>query len=352
MSAIRARIALPDRNRAVRAGGRIAGSIALTLLLVGAVFALAGADPLAAFRALVRGALGNPLGVEQTVELGALLVLAGLAVALPARASLWNVGGEGQIFAGALASVTVALKLSGPDPLVVMVLAVLAGALAGAAVAAIAGALRAFAGANEVLTTLMLNFVVTLLTFYAIGHWFPAAGIRGSTPEVPEAVELPRLLGRDFTGGIVIALACVVIAHVIMTRTRLGLKIRATGANPDAARHNGVRVPHVYLAAFGIGGAFAGLAGAIVVLGIDGLLARDFSPGYGFVGIAVALLARSRPLWIVPAAALFSVVTVGGSYLEAAVGLSADVALVIQGLLLLLLLALWVLPPERAGGGR
>lgn len=331
---------------------RLVASLALTLILVGLIFDLAGADPVAAFEALIRGSLGNPLGVEQTVELAAILVLAGLAVTIPARASLWNIGGEGQIFAGALAAVSVALKLTGPDPAIVMLLALLAGLLAGAAVAAVAGALRALTGANEVLTTLMLNFVIALLTFYAITNWFPAAGIRGSTPEIPRDVELPTLLGGDITSGVILAFACVVAAHVLLTRTRLGLTIRAAGANPEAARHNGIRLGSVYTVSFAIGGAFAGLAGAIVVLGIDGLLARDFSPGYGFVGIAVALLARSRPLLVVPAAALFSVVTVGGSYLESAVGLSADVALVIQGTLLLLLLALWVIPPQRASGAR
>lgn len=351
MSAMGPAIRLPGVPSA-RTAGRVVACLVLTLLVTGLVFAVAGANPYDAFEALIRGSLGNPLGVEQTIELGAVLVLAGLAVAIPARAALWNIGGEGQIFVGALASVTVALKVSGPDPVVVMILAVLAGVLAGTALAALAGALKAVAGANEVLTTLMLNFVVILVTFYAIGHAFPAAGIRGSTPEVTDAAELPNLMGGEITAGVALAILCVVIAHVVMSRTRLGLKIRATGASPDAARHNGVRVASVHVVALSIGGAFAGLAGAIVVLGIDGLLSRDFSPGYGFVGVAVALLARSSPIWIVPAAALFSTITVGGSYLEAVVGLSADVGLVIQGVFLLLLLSLWVLPPERAAGGR
>jgi simple sugar transport system permease protein len=329
---------------------RLVLCLVASVLVTSAVFAIAGADPLAAFEALVRGSLGNRLGVEQTFELAAILVLAGLAVAIPARAKLWNIGGEGQIFAGALAAVTVALEVDAPAA-VLVVLALLAGLVAGALLAAVAGALRAFTGANEVLTTLMLNFVAMLFAYYAITHFFPAAGIRGSTPEVPAAAELPEL-DNDVTAGVLIALVCAAAAYVLLKRTRLGLQIRAAGANPEAAAHNGIDVPLVYVAAFALGGAFAGLAGAIVVLGIDGLLARDFSPGYGFIGIAVALLARSRPLWIVPAALLFSVVTVGGSYLETYVGLSADMALVIQGIFLLLLLAFWVLPPERGAVGR
>ncbi|MEX1141007.1 MAG: hypothetical protein WD993_10105 [Thermoleophilaceae bacterium] len=332
---------------------RLALSLGLTLLLTGMVFQLAGANPFEAFEALIRGSLGNPLGIEQTIELMTLLTLAGLAVAIPARASLWNIGGEGQIFAGALAAVAVALKVGGIPPALVAVMALVAGIAAGAALGAVAGALRAGPGANEVLTTLMLNFVAILATYYAIGHLFAAAGIRGSTPVISRDAMLPDVPGQTFTSGIALALLAALGAWVLLTRTRLGLKIRATGFSPDAARHNGVRVGGVQVTVMALGGALAGLAGAVVVIGIEGLLARDFSPGYGFIGIAVALLARAHPLWIVPAAGLFSVVTVGGSYLEAVVGLSASVALVIEGVLLLLLLAFWVFPPERGvSGGR
>jgi general nucleoside transport system permease protein len=322
----------------------------LTLLLTGAVFQLAGADPLAAYEAILNGALGNSFGVEETVMLSGILALAGLAVAIPARARLWNIGGEGQIFMGALASVWVALKVTGVDPALLTVLAMLAGVLAGAALAAIAGALKTSFGANEVLTTLMLNFIAILLTDYALGHAFASSGLGNTTPPVPSGVGLPDIAGsRELDLGVLLAIVSLGAAYVLVSHTRLGLKIRAVGANADAARNNGVQVGRVSLAAMTIGGAFAGLAGAIVVIGVDGSLARDFSPGYGFIGVAVALLARSRPLLILPAAALFAVLTVGGSYLEPTVGLSASAALLIQGLFVILLLALWVLPPERRG---
>ena len=335
---------------ASRTAAQTVAAAVLTLLVTGAVFQIVGADPFEAFDAILNGALGNPLGVEETVMLSAILALAGLAVAIPARARLWNIGGEGQIFTGALASVFVALKVHGLDPAVLTVLAMCAGVLAGALWAAIAGVLKTRFGANEVLTTLMLNFIAILLTDYSVGHLFPSTGLGNTTPPVPEGVELPDIApGPEFNLGVLLAVLSLGVAHVLLSRTRLGLKIRAVGANSDAARHNGVHVDRVTLAALTIGGAFAGLAGAIVVIGVDGSLARDFSPGYGFIGIAVALLARSRPLWILPAAALFGVLTVGGSYLEPTVGISAAAALVIEGLFIILLLAFWVLPPERRG---
>jgi simple sugar transport system permease protein len=338
------------RNRdSVRIAAHAIAATLLTIVVTGAVFRIVGADPLEAFEAIVDGALGNPLGVEETVMLSGILALAALAVAVPARARLWNIGVEGQIFTGALAAVFVALKVHRLDPALLTVAAMLAGVLAGALWAAIAGLLKTRFGANEVLTTLMLNFIAILLTDYSVGHLFPSTGLGNTTPPVPAGVELPDLTGPEFNLGVVLAILSLGLAHVLLSHTRLGLKIRAVGANSDAARNNGVHVNRVHIAALTIGGGFAGLAGAIVVIGVDGSLARDFSPGYGFIGIAVALLARSRPLWILPAAALFGVLTVGGSYLEPTVGLSAAAALVIEGLFVLLLLAFWVLPPERRG---
>jgi ABC-type uncharacterized transport system permease subunit len=332
-----------------RAAHALAATL-LTLVLTGAVFQLVGADPFAAFEAILNGALGNPFGVEETVMLSGILALAGLAVAIPARARLWNIGGEGQIFMGALASVYVALKVTGLDAALLTPLAMVAGIVAGAALAAIAGWLKTSFGANEVLTTLMLNFIAILLTDYAVGHAFPNVGAGNTTPPVPAGVELPDLAASPYLNlGVFLAAVSLCIGHVLLSRTRLGLKIRAVGANAEAARNNGVNVGRVSLAAMTIGGAFAGLAGAIVVIGVSGSLARDFSPGYGFIGVAVALLARSRPLLILPAAVLFAVLTVGGSYLEPTVGLSAAAALLIQGVFVILLLALWVLPPERRG---
>lgn len=340
-------LGIGTRHRSELMVARIAAATVVTILIAALVFQALGAAPAAVFEAMLDGALGNPLGFKETILLTGILALAGLAVAIPARARLWNIGGEGQIFAGALASVTVALKLPGVDPILLTVLAVLAGVLAGALLGLVAGWLKAEFGAHEVLTTLMLNFIAILFADYAVGHFFPTEGAGNTTPPVPDGVALPELGASWLSVSALIALVAVLFAWLLISRTRLGLKIRALGSNRDAALQNGVKVERVSVAALAIGGAFAGLAGAIIVIGIDGSLARDFSPGYGYIGIAVAMMARSRALWVVPAAFLFAVLTVGGSYLEPTVGLSASTALVIEGLLILLLLAFWALPPER-----
>lgn len=331
---------------------RLAGTIACTTVVSAALVLVAGADPVATLQALIDGSLGHAYGTGQTIMLASVLALVALAAAIPARARLWNVGGEGQMYAGALAAVAVALKLDA-GPALVTVAALAAGMVAGGLVGLVAAWLKIVADANEVLTTLMLNFVVILFADYAITHAFPSEGIAGSTPEVPAGVGLPTIWATaDVDVGVIAALGSIVVAHVLLSRGTLGLKIRAAGSNPDAARQCGVPVGVVFAWSLGLGGAFAGLAGAIVVIGIDGLLAANFSPGYGFIGIAVALLAQARPLWIAPAALLFAVLTVGGSYLEPTVGLSSSAALAIQAIIVLTLLAFWVLPTPASGKAR
>lgn len=350
--------ALPQRLLALRGSSGVSRvvralvAVLFTLVVTGAIFALSGADPFEAYEALVEGSLGNRVGVTNTVMLASILILTALAFAIPARAQQWNIGGEGQLFVGALASVWVALKVKGLDPALLTVLSLLAGLLAGAFWAGIAGVLKVRAGANEVLTTLMLNFIAILAVEYSIAHVFATGGTPSATPAVPAGVELPTLWASTrINYAVVVALVAVLLVYVLLARTVLGLKIRATGFNPDGARHGGIDVGRVQVTSLVLGGAFAGLAGAIVVIGIDHLLALEFSPGYGFIGIAVAMLARSRPLLIVPVAAGFAVLTVGGSFLSAAVGVSSSVALVTQAVLVLMVLALWVVPPERGRGG-
>ncbi|HEY1853662.1 MAG TPA: hypothetical protein VGG40_03680, partial [Solirubrobacterales bacterium] len=218
-------------------------AVAFTLVVTGAIFLLAGADPFEAYEALVHGSLGNRVGFTNTVMLATILTFTALAFAIPARAQQWNIGGEGQLFMGALASVTVALKVGGLDPTVLTVLSLLAGLLAGAVWAGIAGVLKVRAGANEVLTTLMLNFIAVLAVEYSIANLFPTGGTPSATPAVPLGVELPDLWSSTrINYAVVIALVGVILVHLLLSRTVLGLKIRATGFNLDGARHGGINV--------------------------------------------------------------------------------------------------------------
>lgn len=328
----------------------VALALALTAAITSAVFWLAGASPIDAYGALYKGSLGSRFGFEETLMLTGVLILVALAAAVPARAQLWNIGGEGQMFVGALGAVLVGLNLQAPPPLVVIA-ALSAGAAAGALWGAIAGTLKSTLAANEVLTTLMLNFVAILLVDLAITRVFADSGVPSASPHLPIGVELPELWpGAGINLTIVVAVTAAFVAHVLLMRTSLGLRIRAVGLGIDAARNAGLPVARLQALSLALGGAFAGLAGAVIVVGIQGLLVRGFSPGFGFVGIAIAMLARAKPAWVVPSAVLFAALTVGGSYLEPIVGLSASAAILVQAVLVISLLAFWVFPPGRIGG--
>lgn len=331
---------------------RVVVALALTVLVTSVVFWLAGANPLDAYAALYRGSFGNLYGIGETVALTGVLILMALAVALPARAQLWNIGGEGQMFIGALAAVVVGLQLDAP-PVVTTLAALAVGTAAGGLWGMIAGVLKAKLSANEVLTTLMLNFVAILLVDYYISQASIASGIPNATSYLPPGVELAVIIpGTGINLVIVIALAATLLAQFILTRTGFGLRVRAVGSNTDASINAGVGVPRLQVLVMTLGASFAGLAGAVIVVGIQGLLVRGFSPGFGFIGIAIAMLARANPMWIIPSALVFAALTVGGSYLEPAVGLSSSAALIVQAVLLLFLLACWAFPPGRIGGNR
>lgn len=336
-----------------RLGPALHAAIALLLSLVGVgvIIAAVGANPLEAYRAIVEGALGTTDATTQTVMVAVPLALTGLAAAIPFSARLWNVGAEGQMHVGAFAAVAIALTLPAGLPAVLMIpLCVLAALGAGAAWAGIAGVLKAAVGANEVIVTLMLNFVGILLATYAITGIWPE-GIAPQTEKVPGSALLPTILpGTALNLGVLIALAAVVVAWVVMHRTGLGLEIRSIGLNPFASRLNGMNVAKVTVVTFLLAGAFAGIAGSVEVTGDNGALVSNFSASYGFIGIAVALVARLDPLWIVPSAMLFAVLQVGSQSLPAAVGVSTAFGAILISVFIIALLAARVITLRYAEG--
>lgn len=318
----------------------IVAAAAITAVVLGAFFRAIGADPSQAFRGMFVGSVGSMAGLGQTFLVTSPLILTGLAAAIPFSARIFNVGGDGQLVAGAVTATAVGFWLSFLPPLPVVVLALMGGLLGGGLWGAIAGILKAFAQANEVVVTLMLNFVAFALASYAIrGPW--ADPVVPQTRPLPTGVTLPTIWPQAGVNiGIVLALLAAVAGMVILRRTRLGLGIRATGFNKDAARSSGFSVKSVTISTLTIGGAFAGLAGAILVVGTYQALVTNISPNYGFTGIAIALVAGLRPLWIVPTGFLFAAVTVGSNALPAAVDVSTSVSFLVLAVFVLILMAL------------
>jgi ABC-type uncharacterized transport system permease subunit len=314
-------------------------AILATLALCSALILLAGANVFEAYGALFAGALGSRFNLAETVVKAAPLVLTGLAVAVAFRARFWNIGGEGQLLAGAMAAAFVGARESLPGWSLVPAM-IAAGGLAGAATAALPAALRVRLKVDEVVVTLMLNFVI----FYAMtalldGPWKDPLSGYPDSPDIRPEAEFPVLLRatRLHLGVMVAALAAPAI-WLLITRTTLGFEIRAVGANLRAAAHGGISVPRTMLLAAAISGGLAGLAGAGEVGGLHFQVMASLSPGYGYTGIVVAMLAALNPLGVVPSALFFAAIATGAESMSRRTGVPVFLGDVIQGTSLLCML--------------
>lgn len=340
------------RLRRVPTGWRLVAAAALAAGIVAILVAALGANPATAFHALYQGSLGTPFGLGQTVMLAAMLALTGLAAAIPFTARMRNVGGEGQLYIGAVAAMAVGLGFPDGTPHWVMAPAVVvAGALGGALWAAVPGVLKVMVNANEVIVSLMLYFVAILFAQYATTDMWPS-GLALQTRNLPEHALLPTLSSSTgLTLGAPLALVALAAAWVLLARTTLGFQIRAVGLNPHASRSNGIAVGRVRLLSFILGGAAAGLGGAVLVAGMYGGLIAGSAAGFGFLGIAVAIVARLSPAWILPSALLFAALEIGSNTLQVAADISAAIGDVLAGAFVVALLALGVVRmryPEAA----
>lgn len=328
--------------------GLYLGACLVALLLLGALLALLGADPLRAYSAILQSSLGSLGGFAQTLNKATPLLLGGLAVALASRGGYLNIGIDGQIYLGAAFATGLAFLLGGL-PWAIAVPLVLAGGIVGGGLLALPAALlRAYWGVNEIFVTVMLNFIALYTVDYlTTGPWNdPMAGEAISRP-IPAVANLPMLLPRAGAhGGILIALACALLVAWFLSRTIAGYELRATGDNPRAARIGGVNLGRLATVAMTASGAIAGLAGAIEVAGFHQRLIVGLSPGYGYMAILLAVLARRNPIGLIVAAFAFAVLLVGSDSLQRSVNLPASAALVAQAAVLLM-----VILAESARGG-
>ena len=321
-----------------------------TIVVVSLMVAALGEDPFAAIQTILEGSFGDTAALGQTLMVAVPLALCGAAAAIPFTARLWNVGAEGQMHVGAFAAVAVALTLPALPGPVFIPLILIAAIVAGALWAGLAGLLKTAFGANEVIVTLMLNFVAILIATYAITGIWPQ-GVAPSTEQVPDSSVLPVVWsGANVSLALPIALAALVAAWVLMSRTGLGLQIRSIGLNPFASLMNGMRVQTVTVATFAIAGTFAGLAGAMEVIGENKALVTNFSANYGYLGIAVALVARLAPAWIFPSAVLFAALQVGSQSLPASTGIPTSFGQIIIAAFVLGLLGARVIRLRYAEG--
>jgi general nucleoside transport system permease protein len=305
------------------------GAALASLALAAVPLLLAGADVGRAFALMWGGVFGSLFTVTETLTRATPLILTGLAAAVAFRARLWNIGAEGQLYLGALAAVTLGTGMVEAPAWAMVPLVLVAGAAAGAVGLIVPALLKTRFGADEVVTTLLLNFVILL--FVQIMLEGPLQDPMGmgwpQSAPVVDAATLPALVERmRLHAGLLIGLAAAVLLHVAMTRTVWGVRIRAVGANPAAARHAGISVPGTFLGVAILSGALAGVAGAGEVAGLKGYLTADLSPGYGYTGIVVAMLARLSPLGVIASALFIAAVFVGADTMSRAIGVSSYLA--------------------------
>ncbi len=321
----------------------------VTAFALGAIMMVAlGANPFTGYKALFSGAFGSKRDLADTAIKAMPLLLVGTGICISFRARVINIGGEGQMVAGALLATVTALAVPGPPPVVLVPLVLLAGIVGGAAWGAIPGALKAYLGVNEILSTIMLNIVaVQVMNYLLHGPLIdPAENLIPQTARLSPNADLPVLLeGTRLHLGVVVALVAAVAAWVFLWRSTTGYRLRAAGANPDAARYAGIAVKRMTTLALTASGAMCGLAGAVLVFGseshrfvTDGS-STGFTGSAGFNGIVAALFGGLHPLLTIPASILFGGLLVGANAMQRAIQIPVSLVIAVNGLVVVFVAA-------------
>ena len=321
----------------------------LTAIIIGGiVIAAVGGNPFAAYSGLFEGAFGSVKALSETAVWASPYIFAGLAVALAFKGGLFNIGAEGQLALGAVASAWVGYALPGilgfELPMIIhLPLAVGAGMLFGFIWGAIPGALKAYTGAHEVINTIMMNYIaLNMVSFLLNGPMKDKnpLNVIARTPEIAAGARIPVIFeGLRIHWGFVLALIVAFLVWWLLWKTTLGFEIRTVGSNPDAAKYAGINVKRIMTLTLALSGMLSGLAGTIEVTALNYRHELGFSSGYGFDAIAIALLGKTHPAGVVLAAILFAAMRNGATRMQFLTQIPVDIISVIQALILLFVAA-------------
>lgn len=319
----------------------------IAALAVGAIMLLViGADPLEAFGAMWEGAFGSTNALAETLVKAAPLLFVGLGICISFRGNVINIGGEGQMIIGAILAILLGLNLPGAPGWLVILMALIAGFVGGAFWGSIPGFLKAYFNVNEILSTIMMNAIaVQLMNFLLRGpmidpEQLDKASRIPQTARLIDAYRLPRLAPTRLHLGVLIAVVLAIAVYFLLWRTTLGYQIRAVGQNPDAARYAGINVKRNIVIALLLSGAFAGLAGAVQVYGVNYRMITDgsatgFTGSAGFNGIVAALFGQLHPLGAIPASVLFGAMLVGANKMQRVVQVPSALIVALNGLIVI-----------------
>ncbi len=319
-------------------------SILSALLVSTVIIIIAGRDPVMIFQKMLQATLGSRYGTGQVLFRMTTLILVGLAVALPFQVRLFNIGAEGQLQMGAFAAAMTGAMLPASLPsLSAISLCAVAAMGAGACWAMLAGVLKVRFGVNEVISTIMLNFIAQGITGYLLTYHFALPSTVHTSPVIDAAIipsfsSLTGLFAKSPANFSTLLSPCVALLFwVILFKSRFGFEMRATGLQPEAARYGGINAGMHTLTAMGIGGAAAGLGAANILLGYKHYYEAGMTGGIGFTGIAVALLAGAHPLWIMLSALFFALLEYGGLTVNAYI--PKDIFMMIEAITILLVIS-------------
>ena len=324
-------------------------AIGIGLLMGAIVLAFVGTHPGEAYREIARGAFGSVYGLSETLVKATPLLLAGLGVGVAFRAGVWNIGAEGQLYMGAMGGTWIALTYPAlPAPLL-QPLMIIAGCLAGAFWGLIPAVLRTRWRVNEIISSLMCNYIAILwVDFLVYGPWKdPRAFGFPFAPPLPQTARLPSIPGSRVHLGLLLGLLAATGLAVLLKHTRLGYEIRIVGLSPAAARYAGMNLTRTTWLVMALSGGLAALAGVCEVAGVQGQLKHGLSPGYGYTAIIVAWLARLNPWATIVVSMLLGGLLVGSDMLQIAMNLPVAVAYLLQGLILFSVLGVELLAGYR-----
>lgn len=313
-------------------GLQVVLTLVVALVMGAVVIELSGKNSVEAYQALFKSALGNKTAVANTLLAATPLIFTGLGAAVAFRAGVFNVGVEGALYVGAFAAAWVGFTLVGLPGWALIPLAILASAIVGGLWCYFPGVLKARLDVDEIVTTIMLNYVAILLTSYLVNYPFRVPGLSNAMSEqVAPQAQLTRLAPpSQLNAGFILAIITAFIIAFLINRTRLGYELRAVGDNPVFARWSGMPTPVVIEKVMFISGLLGGLAGAVQVLGVNYRFVAGFSPGYAFTGLAIALLARNNPIGVLIISLLFGVLRSGSSTMEIFTDVPRDLITVLE----------------------